>query len=164
MAENSFQIWDDVIHTMPDQMKRIASAKKAATSPNSIDKENKTGVFEGSGKEPYHVTLESCTCGDFKRRKLPCKHMYRLAMELGEFGGDFTEGTNKNVVSHGQIKFEEAVDEIEKLPEAAQRDLQHVFSGIQARSMSTPAKLTMCQKPLSHAQSLRSKKPHLLNA
>lgn len=28
MAENSFQIWDDVIHTMPDQMKRIASAKK----------------------------------------------------------------------------------------------------------------------------------------
>lgn len=23
MAENSFQIWDDVIHTMPDQMKRI---------------------------------------------------------------------------------------------------------------------------------------------
>jgi hypothetical protein len=127
MAENGFQIWDDVIHTMPDQMKRIASAKKTATSPNSIDKENKTGVFEGSGKEPYHVTLESCTCGDFKRRKLPCKHMYRLAMELGEFGGDFTEGTNKNVVSHGQIKFEEAVDEIEKLPEAAQRDLQHVF-------------------------------------
>lgn len=69
MAENSFQIWDDVIHTMPDQMKRIASAKKATTSPSSIDRESKTGVFEGSGKEPYHVTLESCTCGDFRRRK-----------------------------------------------------------------------------------------------
>lgn len=127
MAENSFQIWDDAIHTAPDQVKRIASAKKAATSPSSIDRESKTGVFEGSGKEPYHVTLESCTCGDFRRRKLPCKHMYRLAMELGEFGGDFAKGTNKNVVSHGQIKFEEAVDEIEKLPEAAQRDLQRVF-------------------------------------
>lgn len=103
MAENSFQIWDDAIHTAPDQVKRIASAKKAATSPSSIDRESKTGVFEGSGKEPYHVTLESCTCGDFAK------------------------GTNKNVVSHGQIKFEEAVDEIEKLPEAAQRDLQRVF-------------------------------------
>lgn len=28
MAENSFQIWDDAIHTAPDQVKRIASAKK----------------------------------------------------------------------------------------------------------------------------------------
>lgn len=163
MAENSFQIWDDVIHTMPDQMKRIASAKKATTSPSNIDRESKTGVFEGSGKEPYHVTLESCTCGDFRRRKLPCKHMYRLAMELGEFGGDFAKGTNKNVVSHGQIKFEEAVDEIEKLPEAAQRDLQRVFSGIQTRSICTFAKLTMYRKPLRPALLLKLKRPRSLN-
>lgn len=127
MAENNFQIWGDAIHTAPDQVKRIASAKKAATSPSSIDKENKSGVFEGSGKEPYHVTLESCTCGDFKRRKLPCKHMYRLAMELGEFGGDFTKGVNKNTVLQGQMKFEVAVDEIEKLPENAQKELLCVF-------------------------------------
>lgn len=28
MAENSFHIWDDAIHTAPDQVKRIASAKR----------------------------------------------------------------------------------------------------------------------------------------
>ena len=29
------------------------------------------------------VTLDSCTCYDFQSRDLPCKHMYRLALELG---------------------------------------------------------------------------------
>lgn len=35
-----------------------------------------------SGKM-YDVTLSGCTCYDFQKRFLPCKHMYRLAMEMG---------------------------------------------------------------------------------
>lgn len=31
----------------------------------------------------YRVTLSDCECVDFYRRQLPCKHMYRLALELG---------------------------------------------------------------------------------
>ena len=33
----------------------------------------------------YEVSLESCTCMDFKMRRLPCKHMYKLAKELKLF-------------------------------------------------------------------------------
>ena len=33
----------------------------------------------------YLVTLESCTCKDYERRRLPCKHMYRLAQKLRLF-------------------------------------------------------------------------------
>lgn len=40
-------------------------------------------MFAGSGKKPYTATLSKCTCNDFVKRKLPCKHMYSLAHQLG---------------------------------------------------------------------------------
>ena len=65
-----------------DEEKRLASAQQSKTSPLSVDKEHETGVFYGSGKEPYQTSLASCTCNDFVKRKKPCKHIFRLAMEL----------------------------------------------------------------------------------
>lgn len=73
----------DVDHNHPDQQKRIKSACNKKMTPASIDDD--VGFFAGSGKEDYRVTASSCTCSDFVRRKLPCKHMYRLAHELGWF-------------------------------------------------------------------------------
>lgn len=43
-------------------------------------------AFAKSASHPgvvYEVTLDSCTCPHFQHRREPCKHMYRLAMELG---------------------------------------------------------------------------------
>ena len=37
----------------------------------------------GSNGEVYDVTLDSCTCDDFKHRHIPCKHMLKLALEVG---------------------------------------------------------------------------------
>ena len=82
------------IDAEPEQKKRMESAKKAATTPASIDFENKTAEFKGSGKTPYTTSLESCTCRDFFVRKLPCKHIYRLALELD--GKEVEQGINKN--------------------------------------------------------------------
>lgn len=31
----------------------------------------------------YNVYLDHCDCKDFQERKLPCKHIYRLALEIG---------------------------------------------------------------------------------
>jgi len=89
-----FGKWDKAAHGDSEQQKRIATAKKAATSPAAVDHENKAAEFKGSGKTPYMATLDSCTCGDFIRRKLPCKHIYRLALELE--GADVQQGINKN--------------------------------------------------------------------
>lgn len=69
------------IHEDPDQVKRLERAKSSACTPLSVSKEDTTGVFSGS-HGTYKTTLETCTCGDFIRRKLPCKHIYRLAIEL----------------------------------------------------------------------------------
>lgn len=78
----NFNKWTDVNDT-PDQIKRLESAKKAACTPLSVSVEECCGVFSGS-HGTYSTTLERCTCIDFIRRKLPCKHIYRLAIELGE--------------------------------------------------------------------------------
>ncbi len=63
-------------HGDPNQIKRQKSACKLHVV--SIDTENLIGVIND-----YDVTLLSCKCVDYGMRKLPCKHMYRLAHELG---------------------------------------------------------------------------------
>lgn len=78
-----FGIWDNNIHELPEQKKRFKSSLTSKLIPISVDKYAQTGQFNGSGKEPYNTTLKNCDCFDFKRRKMPCKHIYRLAIELG---------------------------------------------------------------------------------
>lgn len=123
----TFGKWDASIHSTPDQLKRIASAKKADTSPSFIDKEAKKGIFPSSGKNPYQTTLDSCTCVDFSRRKLPCKHMYRLAMECGDIEGAFSKGENKNTAEKRQMTLPEVVAEIELLTEKQQKTICHIL-------------------------------------
>lgn len=95
----NFGNWDASIHENPEQLKRISSAQKADVTPDFVDRDNFTASFKGSGKQPYVTTLDSCTCIDFVRRKLPCKHIYRLAFELGFAPVGFKSGRNKNTVS-----------------------------------------------------------------
>jgi len=70
--------WDN----HPEQIKRQTSAMDKKCTPTSINFENKTGIFTGSGKKPYETSAITCTCRDFFVRRLPCKHIYRLRYEL----------------------------------------------------------------------------------
>ena len=96
------ELWDawSSCHDDPEQQKRIASAKKSALTPVHIDRDELTGTFVGSSGH-HNTTLNYCSCIDFNRRKLPCKHMYRLAMELGCFESDFSSDA-KCIVQPGQ--------------------------------------------------------------
>lgn len=73
------------VHNTPDQERRVDRAYHADNAPLSISVEDGSGKFQGRS-DRYETTLEHCTCMDFCRRNLPCKHMYRLAIELGCFG------------------------------------------------------------------------------
>lgn len=66
-----------------DDVKRLQSALGIAAKKITLDRENGAAVIQGSGAEPYEVTLEKCTCADYSMRRQPCKHMIRLAVELG---------------------------------------------------------------------------------
>ena len=74
----SFFSSDDSLHKEEDQLKRIKSALKLRM--DSVDFANQTGHIKN-----YDVSLDKCTCMDFGRRRKPCKHIYRLAIELGVF-------------------------------------------------------------------------------
>ena len=75
--------WDYSVHCDKAQTDRQS---RATTYPFSfkINKQSKSARFSSSTSLPYYdTTLSSCTCMDFQERKLPCKHIYRLALELG---------------------------------------------------------------------------------
>lgn len=126
-SRGTFGVWDESIHMPEDQQKRIKSAEKADATPLSVDKDAQNGVFPGSGKKPYETTLDSCTCGDFVRRKLPCKHMYRLAMECGIFKGSVKSGINKNTIAKIQIPFKEVVTALESLNKECQKEVMSLL-------------------------------------
>jgi len=71
-------LWDNVNHNDKEQIERIAEA---------IGNDYKIISFEAVMREPegneFNTSLEKCSCPDFKKRKLPCKHMYSLAFFLG---------------------------------------------------------------------------------
>lgn len=89
-----YNYWSAEIHDDMDQQKRIKSASGASCTPVSIDHKNSTGVFEGSSGI-YNTSCSKCNCIDFNRRKLPCKHMYRLSMELGMYEHEFSSDVSK---------------------------------------------------------------------
>ena len=48
-----------------------------------INAESRTGSIESSDGSLYAVSLNSCNCADYGLHQSPCKHMIRLALELG---------------------------------------------------------------------------------
>lgn len=78
MSDFKFFPGKNFLHEYPEQRDRQKSARKLNVS--MVDSENMRGIIND-----YEVTPDSCTCRDFQMRDLPCKHMYRLAHELGLF-------------------------------------------------------------------------------
>ena len=78
----NFGNWEESIHTDYEQIKRIAFSQRI-TSDNVIVNTDKQKATITGRDGTYNVTLASCTCYDFESRHLPCKHIYRLASELG---------------------------------------------------------------------------------
>ena len=87
MDNPTFGSWPSKIHAEPDQKKRQKSALDKKLTPLSVDFNEESAVFKGTSKNQYFTTLAGCSCVDYGMRKKPCKHMYRLAMELGVFPG-----------------------------------------------------------------------------
>lgn len=83
--ENAHELWNKTwssdIHISDHAKKRIMSAKSAKLTPIKIDTIDLYGYFQGSSGR-YETFLDKCSCIDFVRNKKPCKHIYRLAMEL----------------------------------------------------------------------------------
>lgn len=78
-SNNEWSQWSDVCGEAAEARKR--RALNGELTPVHIDPKAKTGTFAGSEGGQYHTTLSGCTCPDFQKRKVPCKHMYCLAIK-----------------------------------------------------------------------------------
>lgn len=122
MGLSDWDQWNE-LEGNPDQQKRLKSAQKAECTPLSIDIDAKKGSFSGSHGS-YNTTLTSCSCVDFMRRKKPCKHMYRLAIELGIIEATVkSDQTQVKKPTPPGLKLADAVAQVEALSE----DNQQVF-------------------------------------
>lgn len=79
----NFGKWNDLIHNEYEQIKRIAFMLRIKSENVCVMPDDQTAQINGT-EGIYNVTLDSCTCYDFVSRELPCKHVYRLAYELGK--------------------------------------------------------------------------------
>lgn len=89
MSLNDWNQWESC-HSKSGQSDRQKRASTKKLTPFSLDVNGCCATFKGSGTELYKTSLSDCTCIDFHRRFLPCKHMYRLAYELGVYMLDST--------------------------------------------------------------------------
>ena len=72
--------WADV--PMNDaQLRRLERGIECGFTPQKVNLDAKFAIITGSEMNPYKTTLTRCTCPDFKKRNLPCKHMYFLALQ-----------------------------------------------------------------------------------
>ena len=53
--------------------------------PEQLERQNNLSNVKMSEINKYNTTLYECDCSDFKERRLPCKHIYKLAKEQGLF-------------------------------------------------------------------------------
>lgn len=105
----------DYCHGSKDQEKRLASARAAACTPTFVDVQSAFAYFQGDHGR-YETFLDRCDCADFRRRELPCKHMYRLALELGLLPGPYA------TYLHGGYTWTQAVEIVETYPDAVQQE------------------------------------------
>ncbi len=120
--------WDSSVHESDYAAKRIKSAKSAKLTPIKIDSADCYGYFQGAHGR-YETWLDSCPCGDFIRSKLPCKHIYRLAIELGVI--DEEVSTNPNAIPEVNVRkvgLSETLDIVESLSTEAQHKLLDIAS------------------------------------
>ena len=129
--------WSKETHDTEDAQKRIKSAKSAKMTPIKIDTTDLYGYFQGSHGR-YETFLDSCSCGDFIRNKLPCKHIYRLAMELGIIESNAESNINAiPTPKKEKASLDEEIDIVESLSEQAQNFLERIAGSITADSPIT---------------------------
>lgn len=123
VLNDAWNMWDKSLLSDDYALKRIASAKKKALTPIEINDVDGYGYFQGShGK--YETFLDRCPCGDFHRAKRPCKHMFRLAMELGLMEGEFESDLMAiRPVRNQQMPLSDMIDIVESLPDSTQKAL-----------------------------------------
>lgn len=80
---SSFGSWDVSAHGADGQDVRMDRALFQNIVIRSYDPVTGSAEIQGTQGDIYQTSLDRCTCEDFQRRGLPCKHIYKLALSRG---------------------------------------------------------------------------------
>lgn len=102
-SRSVFDGFSDDIHKSEEQQTRIRHADSPFIHVLHLNPDGRSGTVVGDSGEAYQTSFSSCTCEDFSRRLLPCKHMYKLAIFTKRFDPDlWYDGghifANKNII------------------------------------------------------------------
>lgn len=82
-AKVGWPAWGYVTHLPPEQRSRM---EKGIYSKRmrllGHDPEMHTACVLGEHGEAYDIGVSGCSCPDFRKRGLPCKHMYFAVIEI----------------------------------------------------------------------------------
>lgn len=81
-AQKIWSKWDS-LQESAHQQRRIQRAIRQELTYTKLNRKQRYATFAGNQGGSYLTTLTRCTCMDFTRRDVPCKHMYYLAIQLG---------------------------------------------------------------------------------
>ena len=118
------------VRNEPDEKRLLSSLTQAMYLAYPFDISSN---IETEDEHCYRVTLYSCTCPDYEHRKRPCKHMYRLAVEVGGLIGFDVSSVEKRVKTlltesqSLQADAQKAKAQIQKL-EDLKSDVLHILS------------------------------------
>ena len=84
VSPSDWNTWDKSVHLTEGQAGRM---QRVLTQKMEIVGIEKTGRYQIRGwkGKVYSTDYKSCTCEDFQKRCIPCKHMYLLATEKAGF-------------------------------------------------------------------------------
>lgn len=87
--------WNPEIHAMPEQLDRIerASGRTSGISLWHYSPNTTAGIVKGRSGKVYFTCGNGCSCPDFRKRGLPCKHMYFIAINH-DFYNDVSTGNS----------------------------------------------------------------------
>lgn len=115
--------------------KRIKSAQSKKLTPLKVDHDDLYAYFQGSHGR-YETFLDSCPCGDFKRSGRPCKHIFRLAIELGLMDIATEHDDSAIPVPRNEmIQLDDTIDMVEQLSDEAQKKLLKIAGAVQTPSV-----------------------------
>lgn len=70
--------WTDNTHDLEGQGARITRSYEEEISVEAYNPSALLALIRGASGKRYLTTFRECTCPDFKKRELPCKHIYCL--------------------------------------------------------------------------------------
>lgn len=76
--------WDTNVHNLPAQKIRQERAIDETMKMRKFNPTNQEAHFVSTNdyKSVYYTNTHGCSCPDFEKRQMPCKHMYKLDMKL----------------------------------------------------------------------------------